>query len=154
MKRFIWLLIPLAISCKKEYLLNKFEIKGFEIHKGWGYTNVGIVRFKVAYYSDSTQWNSFASVREKGQNGSDQIIKYFGKANPGATRFEGCSFLPVDTFISSFNSMKNEYSGEQITREYTLCFPYQLNEQNSETILIMQDKKFGNTDTLHFSLRN
>lgn len=148
MKRLIWFLIPLVLasSCPKHYILNKFEIKGFEFQKGFGYPNVGIVKFHVNYYTDSTQAMYFDSI-EKGRDGSSQRIKYIGLRSPDTKYSQECNFTPADSFISRFNRNQKPYSGQSLQSDYTFCFSSRC-DTNDIFILVLEDKNKGSIDTL------
>ena len=135
-------------SCTEHYIKNKFEIKSFSVKP---YTadkfesNYVLVNFEMNYFSDSTYSNYFDEGIEKGQDGSNFNIVYFGI--PGVS----CSCdSSMQKFINSFNKGEADFIGQQLEKPKIICFlePCQKYSILKNIILVKQNKLTKQLDTL------
>jgi len=150
----LFLLFALLLTgCHTEYVKNKLRIQSFSITDYDTRENMLKIKFDVLYYSDSTFKNGLSSSIEKGQDGSEEEIVYFGlnHANTAATPYH-CAHPDLDSFRNGFNHNYREFSGQQFDFEQQLCIPPFKRDEKELLLLVLQNRKTGKTDTLSAQL--
>lgn len=142
----------LLAGCHTEYVKNKLRIQSFSITDYDIRENTLKIKFDVLYYSDSTFQNGFSSM-EKGQNGSEEEIVYFGLNNTNAvTTPYRCAHPDLDSFRNGFNHNYREFSGQRFDFEQQLCIPPFKRDEKELLLLVLYNRQTGKTDTLSAQL--
>jgi hypothetical protein len=135
------------ISCgRTEYLKNKFEIDSFTASLNNDSTIS--LNFKLKYFTDSTHENGSASI-EKGQDGSNQKILYFGFDDSiSRNRYIGCNLMNINDFIYGFNRGNKEFIGQELERQKTICISASKINYDDKLVMILQNEVNHKIDTL------
>lgn len=136
----------LQFGCNFEsnnYLKNKFQIVGFTL-LSIDSCNAEL-KFEVKYYSDSTYQNRFSDAIEKGQDGSDSEIIFYGETK--SCYNEDDTTLPDLNKISNyFNKKIKAFKGEKIQKVFSVNFSEYNNPKN--VFMILENIRTGNRDTI------
>jgi hypothetical protein len=144
----VLLLTVVLSACHTEYVQNKLKIQSFSVTGYDVAENKVHIRFDVSYYFDSTFRNSFSSSIEKGQNGSDEEIIYFGVNKEQNTIPYHCSHPDLDSFKNGFNHNYRPFIGQKLDFEQQLCIaPFHRSEKDT-LLMVLCNRKTGTTDTL------
>lgn len=141
-------LVFLLFGCNTDFLLNKVTINGFNLKES---ENELVLTFDVNYYSDSTISNYNVETMEKGGDGLNGEIIYFGFSNKDTVVFDKCEHDQFETLLLNINTKNRAYVGENFDREYLLCRPSNYKHHESRIMLILQDSTSGEIDTLYNS---
>jgi len=142
----LFCILCLITSCKTAYIKNKFRLVSFSVLRRLPDKNAVEIKFNVEYYSDSTEANSWAGGIEKGQDGSEDEIIFFGikgfdqKSGP-------CAYLTFDNFKNCYNSKAKECRGQSFDFNSTFCIP-ELWDKKNELIMVLKNKNNNKVDTL------
>jgi len=144
-KLFFIFSIPL-VSCLDldvKYLKNKIIIKSFTLEKTKSFLTL---KFNIDYYSDSTNANYYAESIEKGQDGIDGKVIFFGSLSEKFTYDESCQYYKFKDITERINEQKYCFIGEKIERYYhKVCMPLNLNLIDSNIVLIIQNNNSYDT---------
>ncbi|MCX6180591.1 MAG: hypothetical protein NT150_01510 [Bacteroidetes bacterium] len=121
-------------------------IQSFSIKESNADTTLGELKFKVVYYSDSTERNIYSTSIEKGQKGSDQQIVFFGQSLDSTVKSADCAGITLGQFITSYNSKQKMYRGENLEKVNMICIKG-LHLDN--VFLVLKENTLGDLDTLY-----
>ncbi|MBX2960662.1 MAG: hypothetical protein KF732_11990 [Flavobacteriales bacterium] len=131
------------------YLKNKFQIKGFTLLPTDSCS--AELNFEVEYYSDSTYQNRFSDAIEKGQDGSDVEIIFYGETNSCPNAFSPILF-DLNEISSSFNKKIKKFKGEKIQKMFPVNFSKVNNPKN--VFMVVKNIKTGDRDTIENNINS
>ena len=148
MKKLIVLTLILIslVSCTESYLKNRFRVISFEAYESLDSNHLEL-KVNVEYYSDSTQSNLFSEGIEKGQDGSNRELVFFGPLIKESKSIQRCAEEPFENFIRKYNSKDRSHRGQRFDETYSLCNPFQ-KDVIKDIIMVFKDPINGQNDTL------
>lgn len=146
--KVLWCLILSSIllnGCNESnnYLKNKFQIKGFTLHSTDSCS--AELNFEVKYYSDSTYQNRYSDAIEKGLDGSDSEIIFYGETN-SCSNEDNTTIPDLNKVSYSFNRKIKTFKGEKIQKIFSVNFSKYNNPKN--VFMVVEDTKTGIRDTI------
>jgi hypothetical protein len=146
---FLALTLLIFVSCKNHYTKNHYYISSLYVSCNDTLKNSIILNFNIIYYSDSTKENYFENSIQKGQDGAEDEIIYFGyelendlknQDNPKLESFE--------SFKQNYNQKKHMYNGEMLEKKFIITTNKNCFSQTDKIILVRKNKKTFKIDTL------
>lgn len=133
----------ILLGCNKTYIENKYRIKSFSAESiDNQFTKI---YFDLEYYTDSTYANKYSSAIEKGLDGSDMKILFFGSKNSSPDDTLNYKKLTYHNFIKKFNMLDKEMLGQKLEKGVDICFGKNISV--ADLVLVLKDKN-GVIDTL------
>jgi hypothetical protein len=147
--KFIIILLFSLLGCKNKYIKNHFYIKSFNVSCSDSIKNGVIINFDIAYYSDSTKENYFENSIQKGLDGSNHDIIFFGyDINENSKDPEDLKLESFENFKHNYNQKKDMYNGEMLEKEFILESNKDCASINEKIILVRRNTTTNKIDTL------
>lgn len=135
----------ITINHDTRYKIESFRVIHYDTTEG-----TVKIKFDVRYHS-SDKDSGYQSL-EKGLNGSDDKILYFGIIDDTIPIYRRCKDLNFQEFIDGFNSKDREFIGQRFDFSYKFCVPPQYIKANGEIILVLENQDTKIIDTLKSSI--
>lgn len=142
--KLFFIFSTILVSCMEtEYYKNKIVIKSFTLKKMDGFLEV---KFDVDYFSDSTYSNYYAETIEKGLDGIDGKVVFFGDLQNKFFYNEYCQYLKFEDVAIKINNQENPLQGRDLGRlNHKICIPLNLNSIDSNLVLIIENNNSYDT---------
>jgi len=129
----------ILVSCLElEYNKNKIIIKSFTLEK---MDNFFELNFNVDYYSDSTISNYYAETIEKGLDGINGEIVFFGALKEEFIYSDSCQYLKFNDIALKINEKEDPFEGQNLGRiHHKICIPQNLDSISSNIVLIIKNE--------------